>query len=214
MMLLGSLLLADGKVLYTLDFTTLPQKDVRKALASKGFEFLLDSDKLQMKLSSKGLSFETDGALAALFGVRFKKPIPNVGSVDIEWGVDRFPQGADWEKGKNRLAVGALIVLGTKRFSSGVPFVKKVPYFLGPFIGEKEKVGKVYLGKLYQKSGRYYCVSNRKGLVKTHFPIDQRFRQAFHTQTPPLTAYAFQMNTKNTTAGAKAFIKKITFYSK
>lgn len=32
-------------------------------------------------------------------------------------------------------------------------------------------------------------------------------------KNPPLTAFGIQMNTKNTTGGAKAFIKKFTFYS-
>jgi hypothetical protein len=212
--LLGTLLLAEGTVLYSFDFSKQPSGNAEKILKPKGFEFLLDADKLNMKLQNGRLEFWTDGQYAGLFGIHFKKPMPNVGYVVIEWGVEKFPQGADWEKGKNRLAVGALIALGTEKFSSGVPFAKKAPYFFGPFIGEKEKVGKRYLGKLYKKSGRYYCVSNKKGLIKTRFDIDQKFKQEFGKTTPPLVAYGFQMNTKDTTGGAKAFVKKITFYSK
>ena len=46
------------------------------------------------------------------------------------------------------------------------------------------------------------------------FNIDGKFHQEFGKATPPLTAFGFQMNTKNTTDGAKAFVKKITFYGK
>jgi len=214
LILFSVLLFSEGKVLYSIDFGKFPQGDALNILKSKGFELLLDTDKLNMKFSNGRLEFSTEGQYAGLFGIHFKKPIENVGFVVIEWGVEKFPNGANWEKGNNRLAVGALIALGTEKFSSGVPFAKKAPYFLGPFIGEKEKVGKRYLGKLYKKSGRYYCVSNKKGLVKTRFDIDGKFRQEFEKQTPPVTAYGFQMNTKNTQGGAKAFVKKITFYSK
>jgi hypothetical protein len=206
--------LAGGKVLYSFDFSKQPSGNAEKILKPKGFEFLLDADKLHMTLADQGIEFWTDGQYAGIFGVHFKKPIDHVGSVVIEWGVEKFPKGADWEKGNNRLALGAFIVLGTEKFSSGVPFAQKVPYFLGPFIGEKEKVGKRYLGKLYKEAGRYYCVSNQKGLITTRFDIDGTFHKEFCKPTPPLTAFGFQMNTKDTTGGAKAFVKKITFYSK
>ena len=212
--LLSILLFAEGKVLYSFDFSKQPSGNAEKILKPKGFEFLLDADKLDMKLRNGRIEFSTEGQYAGIFGVRFKKPLENVGSVVIEWGVEKFPQGANWEQGSNRLAVGALIALGTEKFSSGVPFAQKAPYFFGPFIGEHEKVGKRYLGKLYKKSGRYYCVSNQKGLVTTRFDIDGKFKQEFGKTTPPLVAYGFQMNTKNTTGGAKAFVKKITFYSR
>ena len=206
--------LAGGKVLYSFDFSKQPSGNAEKILKPKGIEFLLDANKLHMKLENNRLEFSTKGEYAGIFGVHFKKPIENVGSVVIEWGVEKFPEGADWENGNNRLALGAFIVLGTEMFSSGVPFAQKVPYFFGPFIGEKEKVGKRYLGKLYQKAGRYYCVSSKKGLITTQFDIDSTFQKEFGKPTPPLTAFGFQMNTKNTTGGAKAFVKKITFYSR
>jgi hypothetical protein len=57
-------------------------------------------------------------------------------------------------------------------------------------------------------------VSNQKGLITTRFDIDGTFHKEFGKPTPPLTAFGFQMNTKDTTGGAKAFVKKITFYSK
>ena len=209
-----TLLMGEGKVLYSFDFGKQPAGDAIPILKSKGFEFMLDSKKLNLKLANGRLEFGTDKRVAGLFGVLFKKPIKNVASVVIEWGVEKFPKGADWEKGNNRLAVGAIIALGTERFSNGVPFAEPVPYFFGPFIGEKEHVGKRYLGKLYKKSGRYYCVSNKKGLITTRFNIDGKFRREFGKATPPLTAFSFQMNTKNTTGGAKAFVKKITFYGK
>ena len=213
--LASTMILADGKILYSLDFSKADSTNTIGWMKKKGFQFLLDSKDLDFKIKNGRLEIETQKNIAGLFGIRLSNPLKNIGLVTIEWGVEKFPQGANWEKSNNRLAIGAIFTLGTKKFSSGIPFVKSVPYFLAPFIGQQESVGKTYLGKLYKKSGRYYCVSNQKGkLVVTKFNISKKFKQEFKKETPPLTAFAFQMNTKDTKNGAKAFIKKITFYSK
>lgn len=211
------LLSGQEKVLYSVDFSKQKNGNALPWLKSQGFQFLLNMEDFSLQFSPKGLMIETKDAKAGLMGIRFSKatPLKNIGSVVIEWGVDTFPRGADWENSNNRLAIGAIFVLGTETFSSGRPlFAKAVPYFLAPFIGQKEQVGKRYLGMLYKDAGRYYCVSNKSGtIIKTRFNIDQKFKQEFEKNTPPLTAFAIQMNTKNTQGGAKAFIKRITFYS-
>ena len=210
-----SVLFAEPKVLYHIDFTKLPAGDAKKVLVKRGYEFLLDADAFTMTTGKEGVVVETDKRAAVLWGRRFAdNPLKNVGSIKIVWGVKRFPKGADWERGKNRLALGAIIVLGKEMFSAGVPFAPDAPYFLGPFIGEKERPGKVYFGKLYKKNGRYYCVGNTTGEMVTHFDIDGMFKKAFAKPTPPLVALAFQTNTKNTSGGAEAFVKSVTIYSK
>jgi len=209
-----SLLVADPKVLYSLDFSKQKDGDAMPWLTSKGFTFQLDSKDLNVQFEKGKLTFETTGKKAGLFGIQMSKPLSNIGSVLVEWGVEKFPKGANWETGNNRVALGMFVVLGTKKYRAGVPIAKPVAYFLAPFIGEKEKVGKEYHGKLYKKTGRYYCVANKTGMQKTRFNIDKTFTQSFKKETLPLTAFAFQMNTKNTQGGAKAFVKKITFYSK
>ena len=212
MCLLSAMLFAGSHVLYSIDFSKQKAGNALPWLQSKGFLFLLDSKALNLKFANHRLEFETSGEKAGLFGVRFNKNMPNVAYVIIEWGVVRFPKGANWSKGNNRVAIGAIFALGTEKFSSGVPFVKSAPYFLAPFIGKKEQVGKAYVGKLYQKSGRYYCVANTAGMHKTRFEIAKKFKSNFGKKVPPLSAFAFQMNTNDTTGGAKAFVKKITFY--
>ena len=217
-LLVSTFSFAGGKVLYTLDFTTQKDGDAKGWLHSKGFKFLLDAEELSMKFSGGKLVIQASGQKAAIFGIKFPsgKYLNNIGSAKIEWGVDKFPQGANWAGGNNRLAIGVFFLLGTEKFSSGLPFgVNAAPYFLCPFIGQKEKVGQRYMGELYKEGGRYYCVANKKNsTVVSHFNIDQKFQQAFKKNTPPLTAFAFQLNTKDTTGGSKAFIKRITFYSK
>jgi len=210
---------AGGKVLYSLDFSKHKDGDAKAWLRSKGFKFMLDASALSMKFSGGKLVISTSGEKAGMIGIKLPagRSLKNIGSVKIVWGVDKFPKGANWAAGNNRLAIGALLTLGTKKLSSGLPFgINAAPAFLGPFIGQKEHVGKRYLGALYKEGGSYYCVSNKNGgaTVTTNFNIDQKYQQAFKKATPPLTAFAFQMNTKDTSGGAQAFIKSITFYSK
>ena len=160
-----TLSVAGGKVLYTLDFAAQKDGDAKEWLASRGFKFLLDAKAFSMKFSGGKLVIETSGQKAGILGMEFPsgKYLNNIGSAKIEWGVDKFPQGANWAGGNNRLAIGVFFVLGTERLSSGLPFgVNAAPYFLCPFIGQKEKVGQRYLGSLYKKGGRYYCVSSKK----------------------------------------------------
>ena len=219
LLIAGTFSFAGGNVLYSLDFTKQKDGDAKAWLRSKGFKLMLDASELSIKFKGGKLVIQTSGEKAGVFGVHFpaNKYLKNIGSVTIVWGVDKFPKGADWATGNNRLAIGALITLGTKKLSSGLPLgINAAPPFLGPFIGEKERVGKRYLGKLYKEGGRYYCVSNKGGgaTVTTNFNISQKYQQAFNKPAPPVTAFAFQMNTKDTSGGAQAFIKSITFYSK
>ena len=179
---------------------------------------LLDANELSMRFKDGRLYIKTSKNIAAIFGVEFtpSQYIRQVDSVKIVWGVTKFPEGANWKKGNNRLAIGALIVMGTEKLSSGLPFgINAAPPFFGPFIGDKEIVGKKYLGAFYKKGGRYYCVSNKLGKsVTTYFDIAQKYRKEFKQDVPPVTAFGFQMNTKDTSGGAEAFIESITFYSK
>jgi len=111
-----------------------------------------------------------------------------------------------------------MLSFGTKKLSSGLPFgIKAAPYFLSLFIGEKEELDKMFVGRLWRKGGRYFCVvsGDQSGkTITTEFEIDERFKRAFgQTRTPPITAFAFQKNTNNTEGGSEAFIKKIKFLS-
>jgi len=217
LLLLSTAMFAGGKVLYSVDFSKQKNGDAKAWLKSKGFRFMLDASSLSMKFKGGKLVISTSGQKAGMIGVKLSasRYIKNAGSVKIVWGVNKFPDGANWAGGNNRLAIGALITLGTEKLSSGLPLgINAAPPFFGPFIGQKERVGGRYLGVLYKEGGRYYCVANKRGLLTTNFNIEQKYKKEFKKSAPPVTAFAFQMNTKDTSGGAEAYIKSITFYSK
>lgn len=214
---------AEPKVLYTMDFGQPETGDASKWLENQGFKPLLDADRLHLKFKDGVLNIETNESIAGVFALKFGKQdyLPDVEHVGVEWGVNRFPAGADWEHGNNRVPIAVMFSLGDKKLSSGLPFgVNPAPYFLSPFIGETDQVDKMYVGKLYEEGGRYFCVSNGGPppigqTIITKFEVDNRFKEVFkQDKTPPITGFAFQMNTDDTEGGAEAFIRKIVFYSK
>jgi len=216
-LLFGCSLFAQESVIYSIDFSQEKDtKDARALLEKKGFVFKLDAEDFTFSIQSGRLYIETDKEAAVLFG-QFVKTKETPTYALIEWGVERFPDGADWEAGNNRLPIGLIMVFGKEKLASGLAFLApKAPTFLCPFIGEKEQLGKPYLGKLYKKGGRYYCLSNsgNGSLIQSRFEIEKEYTKAFKKAVPPLSAFAFQVNTKDTQGGAKAFIKSLRIYAK
>jgi hypothetical protein len=212
---------AEPKALYTMDFRQKENLDASTWLKTQGFDTFLDAERLHLKFENEGLRISTNKDLTAMFGLKFGKPdyVPGVDHIVIEWGVNRFPIGADWEQGNKRVPIGVIFSFGDKKLSSGLPFgIEAAPYFLSAFIGEKEQVGRMYVGALYAEGGRYFCVSNGAPVgqtIVTRFEVDNRFKDVFkQDKTPPITGLAFEMNTDDTEGGADAFLKKIVFYSK
>lgn len=212
---------AKPNVLYTLDFSQDETSNASSWLQDQGFETLLDAGSLDLAFRDGALNIRTDDSVAGVFALRFGKQayLKGVKHISVEWGVNRFPKGADWEQGNKRVPIAVMFSFGDEKLASGLPFgIKPAPYFLSPFIGEKETVNKMYVGNLYVEGGRYFCVSNGGPsigqTVATRFEVADRFKQVFEKdKTPPVTGFAVQMNTDDTEGGAEAFIRKIVFYS-
>lgn len=207
-----------GKILYTIDFSTQPDGSAVDWLKQNGFFIELDGEKLNPRFANQRLQLSTDGEYSGIFGlVTAGKKINNVKRVEIEWSVERFAQGADWEHGNNRVAIATMFFFGTEKLSSGLPFgVNAAPYFISPFVSNVEPKEKMYTGKLYKKGGRYFSVTpppNAAKIFITDFELKNRFQNVFGKQAiPELSGFAFQMNTKDTSGGAVASIRKVTFF--
>ncbi len=211
---------AEPRALYTIDFSQKENLDASTWLKKQGFNTFLDAERFNLKFVKEGLRISTSESLTAMFGLKLSKPdyVHQVGHVVIEWGVNRFPAGADWDRGNKRVPIGVIFSFGDKKLSSGLPFgIEAAPYFMSAFIGEKEQVGRMYLGALYREGGRYFCVSNGSPIgqtIVTSFEVGSRFKDVFkQDETPPITGLAFEMNTDHTEGGADAFIRKIVLYS-
>ncbi len=211
-------LCAAEKIVHVIDFTGHIEGDALPWLEQQGFEFELNAKSMNPRFENDALVISTDRESAGLFGLKFVQHIYGVKRVEIIWGVNQYPEGADWNNGVNSVPIAVMLSFGTERLSSGLPLgIKSAPYFLSAFIGKKEDVDEMYIGRLWRQGGRYFCVASgdQSGeTITTDFEVDERFRTVFQqNETPPITAVAFQQNTNNTQGVSEAFIKKITFLS-
>ena len=203
--------------IYAVDFTTQKRGPAAPWLKQHGFEFKLGFESLNPRFENGALEFSANRPEAGLCGREFPKgkELSGVKRARIVWGVRQFPEGADWDAGVNRFAVGLLISFGDERLPSGLPLgIHPAPYFICPFIGAKEPEGKAYLGRYWKQGGRYVCVKVKKAGEPsvTELNLDHLFKGYFKKmETPSVSAFVFQMNTKDTKGSAAAFVKSIEF---
>ena len=211
---------ANENILHTIDFTGQQNGSAVEWLKDNGFEFELAGNELNPRFENNALVISTNKELVGLFGRTFAEPdfIHDVKRIEIVWGVNKYPEGADWENGINSVPIAVMFSFGTEKLSSGLPLgIQAAPYFMSPFIGLDEPQDKMYVGRLWREGGRYFCVAtgDQSGnIIITNFEVDDRFREVFgHDTTPPVTGFAVQKNTGNTQGSSEAFIKTITFMS-
>ena len=202
---------AAGRVLHRVDFSTQPDGDAVAWLTRQGFEFHLRAHALAPRFERGRLVLETATETAGVF-VR-KLHVPGVRRLRVHWGVDRYPQGADWAKGVYRVPIAIMVSFGEDKVASGSLFVPNAPYFLSVFLGEHEQEGRAYTARYYQQGGWYFCqpcgVPPGQTVV-TEFDLARHFTEQFPPRVlPPVSSVGVQMNTTDTTGGARAFLLSI-----
>ena len=200
-------------VAHTIDFTGQPDGPAIEWLQNQGFTLRLDTDELQPHFKNNRLVLQTDQQRAGLF--EYPLNLPDITHMRIHWGVERFPQGADWDKGTRAVALAIMTSFGTEKLSSGAFHIPNAPYFIGLFLGQREQEQRAYLGRYYTHGGRYFCTAcpapPGKTIV-TEFDLARVFREQFaKTELPPISRLGFQMNTKGTRSGATAFLEKVEY---
>jgi len=203
----------DAGVVHAIDFTGPPQGDAGAWLRDQGFELRMSADELSPRFTDRGLMLSTDDAITGLFAQELR--LTGAERVRATWGVERYPEGANWEQGTYRVPIAIMISFGEQKISSGSLFVPNVPYFISLFLSKNAKPGKAYTANYYHKGGRYFCdpCSPPAGeTVTTTFDLTTTFKRTFdQTSVPPITGFSFQMNTKDTRGGARAFIERVEF---
>ncbi|MDZ7785014.1 MAG: hypothetical protein U5K56_19400 [Halioglobus sp.] len=204
---------AESEVVHVIDFTGKPAGSAFEWLRENGYELHLDAASLDLRFSDKGLVLHTDGRRAGL--IERELQLPRASRIRMTWGVEEYPEGANWEEGVYRIPIAIMISFGEKDIESGSFFVPDAPYFISLFLSENAEPDKAYTANYYHKGGRYFCqpCSPPEGqTVTTEFDLEQAFRNQFDQQeVPPVTAFGFQMNTEDTAGGARAFLARAEF---
>ncbi len=211
-------------VLFRLDFSV-ASGNTEDWFEKQGWEFKQDMDDMNTRFENGSLVIEPDDDDVGSIVTQFSKDkYLNAKRVRIEWGVNQYSAGANWEgpkskKRNTREPVSLMIFFGEDKIDSGSSFVPNLPYFVSLFLGEKEIAGKVYYGNYWQKGGRYLCEPCDGSLNKvfvTDVKITDKFKELFGMQAPPITGLAIEVDAQDTKKKngrhSKAFIKKIEFF--
>jgi hypothetical protein len=201
-----------NRLLYAIEFSQQADEPV-VWLRAEGFELKFEAQQLATRFSERGLVLETDGEHVGLFVKELD--LPQATRVRVTWGVERYPQGVDWDGGNRRGPLAVMFWLGDAKIDSGAFYVPDSPYFTAVFLGDKEQEGKAYTGRYYKKGGRYFCQPCRTPegeTVVTEFDLELAFKRSFgDSEMPPVSGFGFQVNTKDTRGGSRSFLKRVEF---
>jgi hypothetical protein len=204
---------------YVVDFTDYQpaRGSVDQWLASKGFQFERDAksrDKIQLRADGRGLEVQ---ALRHAQGLLINRAIGQApfSAVEIEWGVAQHPQGASYERKVNNEAIMVHVFFGKEKKPSGGMLVPDLPYFIGLFLCNGDRVGFPYVGRYYQVGGRYVCLQSAQAgqPLVSRFDLRHGFQSIFGTLAQAVTGYSIEVDTSNShgPGTSSAFIKRIRF---
>jgi hypothetical protein len=189
---------------------------------SKGFQFEQDAkrrDRIDLEVDDGRLVIE---AKKPAFGIMPNETVnvPEFTFVEIDWGVDRFPEGASYEQGVRNEALMVLFFMGDERQPSGSLFIPDSPYFIALFLCHgNDRVDYPYVGSYFHKSGRYICTGRPAPgeTVTTRFNLLQAYRSYFDKEgddDPTISGIALALDTKKAAGGGRssAFIREIRFF--
>lgn len=202
----------EGEVVHSIDFTAPTNGDAMPWLRDH-FELRRSADDLSAEFTDRGLVLSTGENITGLFVKELN--LSGAERVRVRWGVDRYPEGANWEQSTYRVPIAIMVSFGDTDIASGSLFVPNTPYFISLFLSKNAEPDTGYTANYYHKGGRYFCDPCHPptgDVVTTTFNLTKTFKRTFDKQAvPPITGFSFQMNTDDTSGGARAFIEQVEF---
>ena len=115
----------ESKLIHLLRFSDYESVPVEDWLQGKGFQFKEDAkqrDSIDLDVGEKGLILE---AKRHAFGVMPNESVnvPEFTYVEIDWGVNKFPEGASYEQGVRNEAIMVFLYLWVTNVSKAGPFL-------------------------------------------------------------------------------------------
>lgn len=191
-------------------------------LLGKGFKFHQDlrhRNRIDLEVNNDSLTIE---AKRRAFGFMTNETV-NVAEftyVEIDWGVNIFPEGASYEQGVRNEAIMVMIFMGDERLPSGSVFIPDSPHFVGLYLCHNDdRINHPYLGDYFKKQGRYVCGDRPEAgeTVTTRFDLLKAYRTYFDKERdddPRISGLVIALDTKKAenSGNSSAFIREIRFY--
>jgi len=214
-----------AETVFELDFTK-ASGDVINWFEKKGWEPRKDISEMNLRFENGKLVIEPTSDKLGVLMREFdeKEYLHGATKIRIEWGVNQYPLGANWDGPKNvtrntREAISFMVFFGNKKLDSGFFLAPDLPYFISFFIGEHEKPDKIYFGNYWQKGGRYLCIPCDGSVGKTFITeinLAKKFFDLFGKKKMPITALGIEIDVQKTEKKngrhSKAFIKRVKFF--
>ena len=95
--------------------------------------------------------------------------VPEFTYVEIDWGVDTFPEGASYEQGIRNEAIMVMFFLGDERQPSGAFFIPDSPYFIALFLcNGDDRVDHPYVGPTSRRAAAMFARRSPAGRSGDH----------------------------------------------
>ena len=211
-----------AKPIHVIQFSDYEEGSEEDWLLGKGFQFEQDArrrDRIDLEVGEGRLLIE---AKRPAFGIMPNETVnvPAFNDVEIDWGINQFPEGASYEQGVRNEALMVIFFLSDERQPSGALYIPDSPYFIALFLCHgDDRVDHPYVGAYYKKSGRYVCGErpNVGEMVTTRFNLMEAYQQYFdkeHDDDPAISGIALALDTKKAAGGGKAsaFIREIRIF--
>lgn len=203
-----------------IDFEEAGSEEPVSVLQSAGFTLhrdAADSRKVTLAVDNGRLDLQTHRpAHAILINERFE--FRDFSTIEIVWGVEAYPEGASYARSINNEAIMVTAFLGREKQPSGSMFIPDSPHFIGLFLCESDETQRPFVGRYFQKGGRYICLDRPEPgqEVTSRFDLWTAYRNYFDPQldhNPAVTGIAISIDTSAIVGGqAKAFIRRIKLF--
>lgn len=218
----GSALAESEKLAYSIRFDDYEIGSVEDWLLVKGFEFKEDARRrnvIELEVNDGSLTIE---AKRRAFGIMLNEAV-NVADftfVEIDWGINKFPEGTSYEQGIRNEALMVMFFMGDERQPSGSWFIPDSPYFVGLFLcNGDDRIDYPYVGSYYKTSGRYVCGGRPAvgEMVTTRFNLFEAYKSYFDKEgddDPAISGLALAIDSQKAKNGGKtsAYIREIRVY--
>lgn len=205
------------KANFLVDFSDYSGGSVDEWLKSKGFHFYQGAKNRKLIELSVHEGALIVKAQEPVRGFIFNDSVnlKEFSKVRIEWGINRYPKDASYERKKNNEALSVYVFFGYSKLSSGSFIMPGCRYFISLFLSKDDEINKPYLGRYYHKGGRFVCLGNPKPneMAISEFDLVRAFRAYFNDEVPVISGISLGIDTSSSGDGGKAaaFIKRIEF---